>query len=353
MTVAVPHGASTRSALVFWSIAALFVVAFLLVRVAAQALLLTFAGVLFGTALRGLAAWVSAKLGCRVGWGLAGCLAIFVALCVAASFWIVPRVDAQIAELVDALTLAYDRVREQFSGSALGRKILSGTVPLEQQLGYFSRAAGIAASVVGLIGAQLFVVVVALYVAGSPAVYRRGLVRLVPPVRRQRADDVLDALATTLRRWMLGRIVSMTVVGLATTLGLWLGGIPLPVALGMLSGVLGFIPNIGALIAAIPAILLAFTVSPIHAIYVLVLYLVVNLADGYGLTPWIEKRAVATPAALVLTSQLVFGALWGVLGLALATPLVACLIVITRKLYVEDVLEKPPAAAADEPRQEC
>jgi predicted PurR-regulated permease PerM len=151
--------------------------------------------------------------------------------------------------------------------------------------------------------------------------------------------NLLDALARTLRRWMLGRIASMTVVGCVTSLGLWLIGIPLALSLGMLAGALGFIPNIGPIVSSVPALLIAAAFGLPHVGYVIALYLGVNLIDGYVLTPWIQKRSVATPAALVLVAQLVFGALWGILGLMLAVPLLACLLVIVRKLYVEDVLE--------------
>ncbi|MGE0549749.1 MAG: AI-2E family transporter [Kofleriaceae bacterium] len=332
--------APVRSALVFWGIGAVVVLLFVLVNVAAQALLLAFAGVLFGTALRGLAAWLAAKLGWRVGWSLAACIGGIAVIATVAALWIAPRIDDQLAELTTALQHAYDRVRQEASGSQLGRRLVSGSADLEQGLAYLSRAAGLLMSVVGAVIAIVFVVVFALYFAGAPDPYRRGVVRLVPPAHRARAQEVIDALGVMLRRWVLGRLVSMTAVGTTISLGLWIGGIPLPITLGLLSGLLGFIPNIGAIVAAVPAILLAFTVSPMHAVYVLVLSVAVNFADGYGLTPLIEKRAVSTPAALVMVSQLVFGALWGLLGVTLATPLLACLLVLVRMLYVEDMIER-------------
>jgi predicted PurR-regulated permease PerM len=329
-----------RMVRLFWTTAALVLLAFLVLRVAAQAFLLTFAGILFGAGLRGAAAWLSRALRWPVGWSLFACVALLAALAVGAGFWIVPHVADQAADLAAQLQSAWEVVRDRASRSGLSRWWPRGG---GEQLGPIAlRAAGILATAAGAAGAFVYVFFVALYTAGSPDVYRRGVLRLVAPPRRARIDEVLVSLGVTLRRWLLGRLVSMTAVGVATTLGLWLLGIPLPVTLGLIAGVLGFVPNIGPIVSAVPALLLAFTVSPMHAVYVLALYLAINTADGYGLTPWVQKRAVEVPPALTLTAQVLFGAFWGVLGITLATPLLACLVVAIRALYVEDRLERTP-----------
>lgn len=328
------------SALRFWAVGALFVVSLLVLRVAAQAFLLTFAGVLFGTALQGLAGVVSRALGWRHVPSLAAALAVLLLLAAGAALWIIPSVANQLTTLADKVAQAYDAVRHGAAQSRLGTWLPGGAASIRQQLGGFlAQAAGILATTAGALGALVFVVFVALYVAGSPDVYRRGALRLVPPRHRARAGEILSSLATTLRRWLLGRLVSMTAVGGATALGLWLIGIPLPLTLGVIAGLLGFVPNFGPLASAVPAVLLAFTVGPSHVLYVAILYVCINLADGYVLTPWLQKRAVALPPALIIVNQVVMGALWGVLGLTLATPLSACLLVLTRELYVKDTLE--------------
>lgn len=221
---------------------------------------------------------------------------------------------------------------------------------LRQELGGFAlRAAGFLGSAVGALGGLLFVTFVALYVAGGPDAYRSGVIRLVPLPQRDRAGAVLTALATTLRRWLLGRLISMVAVGLVTTLGLWALGIPLPVTLGVIAGVFGFVPNIGPIASAVPALLVALAIGPLQGLYVAVLYVAVNLADGYGLTPLLQKRAIAVPPALILVGQVVLGALWGALGVMLATPILACIIVLVRKLYVEPIVEKQSGRAAPLP----
>jgi predicted PurR-regulated permease PerM len=326
---------TTREVLVFWAVAALFAVLLLAFHVAAQALLLAFAGVLFGTGLRGMAEWTAAKLSWKLGWALAACLGLLLVLATGAALWVIPQIGGQIGMLTESLGGAYEQLRREVAGSSVGSRLLDDSGTLGRRASQLaSQAAGIMASAVGALGATAFVGFVALYVAGGPAAYRRGVVSLVPPGGRQRAHHLLDALASTLRRWLLGRIVSMTAVGAVTTVGLWLLGIPLPLTLGLLAGLLGFIPNVGPIVSAVPAALLAFTIGPLPVVYVTALYLAVNVADGYALTPWIQKKAVTLPPALIIVGQVVGGTFWGVLGVMFATPLLACLLVLVRELYV-------------------
>lgn len=328
-----------RASLTFWAIAALFGAVLAGLYVATEPLLLTFAAVLFGVSLRGLAEWLAGKIHRGVGLSLALCIAAGIGLGVASALWIVPQVGEQFTALSDLVARQYQQFQASVARSEIGQRLLGGSGELGNPMGYLGRAAGLLASAFGAIGAAVFVAFVALYIAMSPDVYRRGFLRLVPPRHRAQLGLVLEEQARALRRWMLGRLVSMTAVGVATSVGLWILGIPLPVALGLIAGLLGFIPNIGPIISAVPALLLATTMGLPHVAYVAALYLAINVADGYLLTPSIEKRAVNLPPALVLVMQLVFGTLWGFLGLALATPLLASAVVAIRKLYVQDVLE--------------
>lgn len=327
-----------RDALVFWGIGALLLIVLVAVRAAAQPLLLTFAGVLFGTALRGAALALSRRLGWREGWSLAACVAVLVVLAAASALWIGAHLPEQLAALGERLQESYGRLRELMARHDVTSELAGSGGDAVAFLR--DAAGGFLMSGAGFLGALLFVFFVALFVASSPRVYRRGALQLVPPARRARAGQILDALASTLRRWLGGRVVSMAAVGAVTTLGLWLLDIPLPVTLGGIAGLLGFVPNLGPIVSVVPAALIALTVSPLHVVYVVALYLAVNLADGYALTPWLQQRAVSVPPALLLTGQIVAGALWGLLGVTFATPLLACTVVLVRSLYVEGVLER-------------
>lgn len=123
-----------------------------------------------------------------------------------------------------------------------------------------------------------------------------------------------------------------------TALGLWLIGVPLPVALGFLAGIMTFVPYIGSIASAVPSLLIAASINLHLAVYVVALYLGVHLIEGYILVPLVQRRVVHLPPALTLSAQVILGVLAGILGLLLATPLVAAALVVVRMVYVEDLL---------------
>ncbi|MFL5269108.1 MAG: AI-2E family transporter [Stellaceae bacterium] len=208
------------------------------------------------------------------------------------------------------------------------------TSPASIVQGFF----GVAANVVEVVAAAVVVLFLAVYFAAEAGRYVRGLVRLVPPARRPRAAEILHETASAIWYWMLGRLFSMTTLGVMTALGLWLIGVPLPVALGFLAGIMIFVPYVGSIVSAIPSMLIAASIDLRLAIYVVVLYVGIHLTEGYILVPLVQRRVVHLPPALTLSAQLILGVLAGLLGLLLATPLVAAALVIVRMAYVEDVL---------------
>ena len=150
---------------------------------------------------------------------------------------------------------------------------------------------------------------------------------------------MLHEVHEVLRWWLLGKMVAMVLVGTLTTIGLWLLGIPLPVALGVIAAMLTFIPNFGPVLSAIPALLLAFVASPMSAVYVGLLYLVIQTVESYLITPLIQQRTVSLPPALTVLAQVGMGVLFGVPGIVLAAPMAAMAMVLVTKLYIEDRLE--------------
>ncbi len=130
----------------------------------------------------------------------------------------------------------------------------------------------------------------------------------------------------------------MTVVGILTWAGLMILGIPLAFTLAVIAGLLSFVPNIGPILSALPAVLVGLSVSPIMAVYVIGVYVLVQTVESYLITPFIQQRAVAMPPALLLIVQLIMGVWVGVIGIFLATPLTVALMVAVRMLYIEDVL---------------
>ncbi|MEO7660025.1 MAG: AI-2E family transporter, partial [Pyrinomonadaceae bacterium] len=197
--------------------------------------------------------------------------------------------------------------------------------------GYFS-------STLGAVGNFFVTILLAIYLATEPRFYSSGLVRLFPKLKRERAGEVLDEIYNTLRWWLIGKAGSMLFIGVLTWIGLSILGVPLALSLGLIAGLLSFIPNFGPILSAIPAILLAFIASPVSAVYVLGLYIGIQLIESNVVTPLIERETVELAPALTIIFQLVLGVLIGGLGLVLATPLLAVVVVVVKMVYIEDVL---------------
>jgi predicted PurR-regulated permease PerM len=204
--------------------------------------------------------------------------------------------------------------------------------------GLLARAPSMLSTTFGVLTNTIVVVFVGLFAAAEPGPYVNGIVRLVPIPRRDRARAVLQAVGSTMRWWLVGRFIAMGAVFSLTWLGLWWLDVPLAFSLALLAGVLNFIPNVGPILSAVPAGLLALVASPQLALWVLLLYFVVQSIESYVLNPIVDRRTVWLPPVVTLVSQLALAVLFGFLGMALATPLAAVVTVLIKMLYVEDVL---------------
>ena len=188
----------------------------------------------------------------------------------------------------------------------------------------------------------VFVLVVALYLAVDPRLYVEGAVRLFPPARRDRTREILQAIGATLRWWLIGKGLSMVLVGTAAFIGLLALDVPLAAALALIAGLLDFIPNVGPILAVVPAALFALLQGPTQVAYVIALYAAIQTVEGYVLSPLIEQRTVSVPPALSLTAMLVAALMLGWLGLLLAAPATAALLVLVRMVYLEGMLGERP-----------
>jgi predicted PurR-regulated permease PerM len=205
-----------------------------------------------------------------------------------------------------------------------------------------STATSAVSSTFSALAGGVLVAFLGVYFAVWPERYRNGFLSLVPPARRRRVGNVIDMNVTALWRWFLGRLAGMLVIGIGSSIGLWLLGVPLPISLGVLAGLLTFVPNVGPLIALVPAVLFALQVGTDTALYVILFYFALQTVESYLLTPMIDQYQVAVPPGLTLSAQLLFGLVGGVLGLLLATPLVVVISILLREFYVRDILEAEP-----------
>ena len=314
---------------------------------APDVVLIVFAGVLLAVFLHGGGQWIATRLGIADGWGIGIFLLAIIAALVGFFVAIAPSVGEQIDELTRRIPESLDALRSRIEGYAWGDALLERLRPE----GLLSGAGGSAAAsavttTFGALGNAVIILFIGLYGAIDPQVYRRGLRMLLAPSMRPRGEAVMQSVGETLRNWLSAQLMSMATVGVLTSLGLWIAGVPLAFALGLIAGLLAFIPNIGPVIAIAPALLLAFPEGLTTVLVVLGIYLAVQTLESYLITPLIQQEKVSLPPALVITAQLFFGVLFGILGLALATPITAVAMTLTRELYVEDYLEEEAADKA-------
>jgi len=194
----------------------------------------------------------------------------------------------------------------------------------------------------GIATSGFTVILLGIFLAISPASYLKGLVLLVPRGRRERSADVLTETGRTLQAWLVGQLAAMALVGVSVFALLWLLDIPNALALAVVAGILNFIPFLGPLLAAVPVALVALMAGNTTFLLVMGGFFVIQWIEGYLVMPLIQQKAVDLPPAHSLAFLMVMGALFGELGVALATPLLAVLRVLVLRLYVEDVLGKDP-----------
>jgi len=140
--------------------------------------------------------------------------------------------------------------------------------------------------------------------------------------------------------WLIGRLLAMLMVGVLVSTGLYLIGVPYPIPLGVLAALLEFIPYLGPPLSALPAALLGVTISPIHSLYVLILFVVIQLMEGFLITPIIQEKALSLPPALTIATQVLMGLVAGGLGVMVATPLLGVIVLTIQMLYVQDYLKE-------------
>lgn len=230
---------------------------------------------------------------------------------------------------------------ETGDGTDFGEQFHDGIARLAQRL--VSGALPIVGTVFGALGGVLVILFAGLYLAIESRLFLRGLLSLMPVSARPRVQSALERAGHDLQRWVLGTGIAMVLVGTLTSVGLLALGIPAPFALGVLAGLLEFIPFFGPIIASVPGIALALITSPLHALWVMLMYIVVQQLESNLISPLVMKGVVKLPPALVLLFQLLMTILFGFIGLLVAVPLLATVIVMVKRLYVQ------PMAAATEP----
>lgn len=331
-----------RRVLIAVSIVVALFALFALLWHVSEVLLAVFAAVLFAVWLDGLALLVTERTRIPRGWALL--IVVVVLLVGIGSFGMLAgsQVSAQLSQLGQRVPIAVQQLKSLVDVHPWGHALLADMPAPSRWLpsanDILGQLSGVFSTAVGALINAVIVVLIGFYLAVRPNQYVENAIRLLPKSRRRRGREVLHYLGHALRWWLVGRMAAMAVVGLLTGMALWLVGMQLVLALGLIAGLLSFVPFVGPVMAAVPAVLIAFLESPWHAVYVLGIYSAVQFAEGNFITPLIQERAVSLPPAALLAAQLLMGVLFGLFGIVLATPLAVAVIVLIQMLYVEDVL---------------
>ncbi|MGJ0483130.1 MAG: AI-2E family transporter [Methylomicrobium sp.] len=338
------NGLLTKRTLIIVSAAAAVIVLLLMVWQIAQILLLIFASLLSALFLRTLAEWISRNADLSVTVSLNLVVLALLGGSVSILLLYGPDIAEGFYQLSRKLPSALDRMRTTLGQYAWGPLFLdtlsqAGSALTDpRQLG---KIAGIFSTAFGVIASFLIVIVLGLYFAAEPKIYLSSTASLFPRERREYVYDAFDKIGQVLRWWLLGRIAAMLVVGILTFIGLAILGMPFAFILSLLAAILTFVPIIGPLIAAVPAVMVGLSEGGSTALYVVILYAVIQGLENYWITPYIHQKVVSLAPAWLLMAQLIMGASFGILGLLLAPPLAVVAMVMVQMFYVRDVLGDP------------
>ena len=309
-----------------------------------QLLMLVFGAVVIATIFRALADPIRRHLKVPDWLALTASILLIMAMFGAAFAAFGREVGRQAERLADSLPAAWRALDARLGDIQLGR--LADALPGPDDLAGLT---SFALSLGGALATTLLVVAAAIYFAAQPTVYRRGLVLLVPKKGRALADEALGDSGRALAMWLRGQLITMTAVGTLTGLGLWLIGMPSPLALGLLAGLLDFVPFLGPIAAAIPALLIAFSMDVELGLWTLALYVLVQQIEGNFLYPLVQRYAVGIPPGLLLFALLASGLLFGLPGVLLGAPLTVVAYVLVKRLYVREALQTPTDVPGESP----
>ncbi|MEO7044184.1 MAG: AI-2E family transporter [Ferruginibacter sp.] len=312
-----------------------YLVFFLLFKALFSVLLLALAAILIAVYFHGLANIIHRKLHIPKRWSL-GISILFNVILLIAFFWFVgARLQSQVSELSDTLPKAIEKVKVKMDSTSVGSKILGFVKSSGDSEKTLAVAKKFFSSGFGILSDLYIVILMASFFTASPSTYKKGFTKLLPSKAKGKAESLLNDLSHILKKWIKGQVFGFFFIAVFTGVGLWIIGMPLILTLAIMAGVLNFVPNFGPLIALIPAGLLGLTISPTTSLVVMGMYIFVQIIQSAVTQPLIQQKMVNIPPVLTIFAQVAMGLLAGFWGVLLAAPIVAIIMTVVNKLYLD------------------
>ncbi|HEX8193567.1 MAG TPA: AI-2E family transporter [Allosphingosinicella sp.] len=295
----------------------------LLIWILAQPLLLILGGIVFASMLDGGTRLLGRVLPIGRGWRLAIVSLLAVAFIVGTVWMTGVQLSAQASTFTATVTGQANRILAWAGTHGFTPGEIQIDQLSQQLMGGLGRLTSAVSTAIGAITSLVMIMVIGIFIAVEPRLYERGIGWMLPLRSRDSFYRTSSRMGFTLRRLMAGRLLGMAVEGVGTWVLLWAGGVPMAALLGLLTGILAFLPNIGAIISGVLIVLVGFSAGFDAGLWAIAVYVIVQIVDGYLIVPYVARKTVDLAPATVLGTQLLFGALFGILGLALADPIVA------------------------------
>ncbi len=318
------------------AIVALLVGTILVARVAFNVILMIMAGALIATYFHGLGDLIERKTRLKRKYAMLISVIGTIAIILFLLWFMGTKIQQQIAELSDTLPHTISNVKAKMADSPIGKKVLD-SLSGQDSGKLMATAQSFFSTSFGVIGDLYIIMFLGIFFTANPSLYKNGILTLVPKERKTAGRCIMDRISQALKGWLKGMMISMVLVTILISVGLSIIGMPVAMVLGLITGLLELVPNLGSLLAMIPGVLLALTVSTKMGIIVALLYITSQTISANIITPLVQKKMINLPPALTLISQLIMGAISGALGVILAVPLLAIVIILVDELYVKEI----------------